>query len=185
MDLPQKLPTRSATISLDGPESIEGTAVGVAKTYISGTKVIQRKRSLKPKEKVILESSSDPNLEMALALSASLAIASRKERGIIGDDTVSGNDNKEVVAQESTESEVNGCGTLKESGDIGSVPDVIMASASSWWKKTLSPVSKKNGVSKRMCGNKGGKTILQTRTDVERSCQISDQVAHILAESNR
>ena len=170
---------------MDGPYTVEGTTVGTARAHISSAKVIQSKRHLKPKEKVIVESSSDPNLEMALALSASLAIASREEAAIIDDRTVNRNHNKELGMLESTEPEVNVCANLKGGRDIPSVPDVIMASASSWWKKTLSPVSKKSGVPKRIWDNKGAKTILQTTTDTERNRQISDRVAHILAESGR
>ena len=170
---------------MNGPYTVEGTTAGTAKAHLSSTKFIQSKRHAKSKEKVIVESSNDQNLEMALALSASLALASKEEASIIDDRTVNRNHNKELGVTKSTEPEDDVCTNLKGDREIPSVPDVIMASASSWWKKPLSPVSKKNGVPKRTWNNKGAKTILQTTTDTERNRQISDRVAHILAESGR
>ena len=150
---------------------------------VTQTNSAHLKKRRKPKEKVVVESSEDPNLEMALALSASLAQGSKLVN--TEDWKINVVDNNEC--QSTTEIVTQGCNgnVISKQDDICKVPDVIMPNASCWWKKPQSPISQKQSVNKRTQNRKHGKTALEVTTDIVRNRQISEQVAHILTESTR
>ena len=148
-----------------------------------GVKKSRKRR--KADEKIIIETSNDPNLEMALALSASLA----QKQSLLAPETSSSG----IKTNQGSDLEQNT--QQKESGELlnemcvnnvdDKLPDVIMPTATCWWKKT-SPVSRNKLLgSKKGCNRRQGKTKLELITDQERSTKISEEVARILTGPER
>ena len=144
--------------------------------------VKKSKKKRKPDSKIVIESSNDPNLEMALALSASLA--QKKALIEINRENKSGQcSNLENVPVPNEHINELNCPSTNDKKD--DIPDIIMPTASCWWKKT-SPISAKQFIaSKKGCNRKIGKTKLESITDEERSSKISEEVARILSGTER
>ena len=147
---------------------------------VNSNELIMKKARKKKKPEVIIQSSNDPNLEIALALSASLA---QGKTSLSYVDTKPNEDeklDKQSLANEDKNLPISLCSNKDDQ-----IPDVIMPTASCWWKKT-SPVSKKPFMSsKRGCNKRYGKSKLESISDVERSSKISEEVAKILTGSER
>ena len=141
-----------------------------------------RKRR-KPPEKLIVQSSNDPNLEMALALSASLA--QTKECTL--STKIESNRNNKNIDINLSENEVpkEHPKVVSQTNDVFKDSEINMPNASCWWKKPISPVSKKLSVPKRALNRKNGKTKLELITDADRNLQISEKVSKILSEPTR
>ena len=160
----------------------QGTTSNI-KTSAAEKKLTNNKKRRKPAENVVIETSNDPNLEIALALSASLAQA-KEPAGFttLESDNVNKNELPDLGDNKALqENRIYGPTT----DDTCTVPDVIMPNASCWWKKPISPTSRKAPVTKRGCNRKNGKTKLEFITNAERNLQIAEQVSHILAGANR
>ena len=147
--------------------------------------VKKSKKKRKPDSKIVIESSNDPNLEMALALSASLAQkkAHIEIKSEISDNKSDQCSNLENVPVPNENIYQLNCPSTNDKKD--DIPDIIMPTASCWWKKT-SPISTKQFIaSKKGCNRKIGKTKLESMTDEERSSKISEEVARILSGTER
>ena len=153
---------------------------GSSRNVNSDELIMKKARKKKKLDKIIVQSSNDPNLEIALALSASLA---QDKPSLSSLDTKPNQDEK--LDKQSMANESKTLPTSLCSNKDDQIPDVIMPTASCWWKKT-SPVSKKTFMSsKRGCNKRYGKTKLESISDIERSSKISEEVAKILSGSER
>ena len=122
---------------------------------------------------------------MALALSASLAQkkAHIEIKSEISDNKSDQCSNLENVPVPNEHINQLNCPSTNDKKD--DIPDIIMPTASCWWKKT-SPISTKQFIaSKKGCNRKIGKTKLESMTDEERSSKISEEVARVLSGTER
>ena len=155
--------------------------VGSSRSVNSDGLIMKKARKKKKTDnKIIIQSSNDPNLEIALALSASLA---QDKTSLSSEDAKPNQDEK--LDKQSLANEDYNLPTSLCTNKNDQIPDVIMPTASCWWKKT-SPVSKKPLMSsKRGCNKRYGKSKLESISDMERSSKISEEVAKILTGSER
>ena len=145
------------------------------KNTISTELMKKPRKKRKPEERIIVESSNDPNLEIALALSASLAQNKPCETTLDKKSYRHSNFEKQLSLDENE---------IKQKKD-DQIPEIIMPTASCWWKKT-SPVSQKQFMASRKgCNKRHGKTKLESITEHERSSKISEEVSKILIGSGR
>ena len=140
-----------------------------------------KRKCAKQSKTIITESSGDPNLEIALALSASLA---QTEPNPTIKNPELHNNKQDIVASKSTEIHPKDMEKSKCKENIDKVPNVIMPDASCWWKKPTSP-SNRNVITKRAYSRKRGPTKLELTSDQERNREISDKVAQILLANQR
>ena len=155
--------------------------VGISRSANFNELIMKKARKKKKQDnKIIIQSSNDPNLEIALALSASLA---QDKPSLSSVDTKRNQDetsDNRLLANEDKNLPTSLC-----SNNEDQKPDVIMPTASCWWKKT-SPVSKKPCISSRRgCNKRHGKTKLELLSDKDRGSKISEEVAKILTVSER
>ena len=153
-----------------------------AKVSNAGKVQTHKRKCAKQSKTIITESSGDPNLEMALALSASLA--QTEPNPTIKNPELHNNNKQDIVASKSTEIHPKDMEKSKCKENIDKVPNVIMPDASCWWKKPTSP-SNRNVIAKRAYSRKKGPTKLELISDQERNSEISDKVAHILIANQR
>ena len=151
---------------------------------VSNTGKVQthKRKCAKQSKTIITESSGDPNLEIALALSASLA--QTEPNPTITNPQLYNNNKQDVVASKNTEIHPKNIEKSKCKENSDKPPNVIMSDASCWWKKPMSP-SNRNVTTKRAYSRKKGPTKLELTSDQERNREISDKVAQILMANQR
>ena len=166
----------------ESAEANSGISLKVNSNQCNAKKSRKRRKA---DEKIIIETSNDPNLEMALALSASLA----QKQSLVAPQTSSSGvkSNQDLDLEQNTFQKAKGeiLNDICIDNADDKLPDVIMPTATCWWKKT-SPLSKNKFLApKKGCNRRQGKTKLELITNQERSTKISEEVAKILTGQER